>query len=297
MATDIQNYSKLLEPGLRKVFFDAYNEKAEQYSKVFQTKSTKKLTETDYHIGDLGIWDEFNGSVNYEDLGGTQTVTFTNIEFAKGFSVKMSSAEDDLYGIISGEGGKKARTLAKGAKRRVETQAASILNGGFTNTGYDGVALFSDSHPLLGNAGGTTDNLTTGPLTDANLKAGLLVMRKQVDETGAKIEAMADRLIVPADQEYTAVTLTQSAQTSGTANNDINAIRGKLSVVVYDYLTSATAWYLQDSSFENLVFFWRVRPQFFSENDNDHFLLKYTGRMRSVAGYSDHRGLVGSLGT
>lgn len=297
MAVDIQNYAKLLEPGLRKVFFDAYTEKPEQYSKVFQTKPSKKLTETDYHIGDLGIWDQFNGSVNYEDLGGTQTVTFTNIEFAKGFSVKMSSAEDDLYGILDGEGGKRARTLAKGAKRRVETQAATILNGGFTNTGYDGVSLFSNSHPLLGNAGGTTDNLTTGALTDANLKAGLLVMRKQVDETGMMIEAMANRLIVPADLEYTAITLTQSAQTAGTANNDVNAIRGKLSVVVYDYLTSSTAWYLQDSSFENLIFFWRVRPQFFAENDNDHFLLKYTGRMRCVAGYSDHRGLVGSLGT
>ncbi len=296
MATDILNYAKLAEPGLRKVFFDAYTEKAEQYSKIYKINSSKKKTETDYHIGDLGIWDQFNGSVNYEDLGGTQEVTFTHSEFAKGFSVKMSSAEDDLYGIVNGEGGKRARTLAKGAKRRVETDSANILNNAFTSNGYDGVPLFSNSHPLLGNAGGTSDNLTTGALTDANLKAGLMVMRKQVDETGLVIEAMADRLIVPADLEYTAITITQSAQTSGTANNDINAIRGKLGVVVNDFLSSSTAWYLQDSSFENLIFFWRVRPQFFAENDNDHFLLKYTGRMRFSVGYSDFRGLVGSTG-
>lgn len=296
MAVDIQNYAKLLEPGLRKVFFDTYTEKAEQYSRIFKVNSSKKRTETDYHIGDLGIWDAFNGSVNYEDLGGTQTVTFTHTEFAKGIQIKRSSAEDDLYGIISGEGGKKTRALAQGAKRRVEVDSANILNNAFTSNGYDGVSLFSASHPLLGNAGGTQGNLASGALTDANLKSALILMRKQVDESGDKIEAMADRLIVPPDLEYTAITLTQSSQTAGTANNDINAIRGKLGVVVNDYLSSSTAWFLQDSSFENLIFFWRVKPQFFAEDDNDHFLLKYTGRMRFSVGYSDYRGLVGSTG-
>lgn len=290
------NYSKLLEPGLRKVFFETYDEKPEQYSKVFKVKSSKKAAETDYIIGGMGIWNEFTGSVAYEDLGSTDTVSYTHTEFAKGIQIERKFAEDDLYGIVDGIGGRRTRTLAMGSKRRVETDSANILNNAFTSNGYDGVPLFSDSHPLLGTAGGTQDNLTTGPLNDANLKAGLILMRKQVDESGNKIEAMADRLLVPADLEYTAVTLTQSSQTAGTANNDINSIRGKLGVVVNDYLSSGAAWYLQDSSFENLLFFWRVRPQFFSEDDNDHFVMKFVGRMRFSVGYSDYRGLVASAG-
>jgi len=294
MAVSSSNFGVLLEPGLRKVFYESYTELPEQFPQVFKVMTSKKAKETDQHVAGLGEWEEKEsmGSISYEAINLGDDVVYTHTEYAKGCQVERKLVDDEMYSVIK----KLPKSLGKGGRVKVEKNAADVLNNGFTNTGYDGVALFSDSHPLRGNSGGTCDNLASGALNEVNLQAALLLARRQVDDAGLKIQCMPKKLIIPADLEFKATVLLQSSNQVDSANNNINSVKGKLRMVIMDYLTSATAWFLQDDSFDNLIFWHRIRPEFNRETNFDTHIQKYSGYMRSSQGYSSWRGLVASTG-
>ena len=68
MATPVQptisnthisdNFGLLLEPGLRKIFFETYAEVPEQFSKLYKMNTSKMAKETDYGLGAFGDWEE-----------------------------------------------------------------------------------------------------------------------------------------------------------------------------------------------------------------------------------------------
>jgi hypothetical protein len=113
-----------------------------------------------------------------------------------------------------------------------------------------------------------------------------------------------DTLIVPRGLEYDAIKLMDStlstipggAGSGAFAKNDINAIRGRLKVVVLDYLTDTNAWFVADSQVHQLNWFWREKLSFKNETDFDTDIAKYKGRMRFSYGWSDWRGIIGSSG-
>ena len=47
MAVSSANFGVLLEPGLRKVFYESYTELPEQFPQVFKVMTSKKAKETD----------------------------------------------------------------------------------------------------------------------------------------------------------------------------------------------------------------------------------------------------------
>ena len=51
------NFGKLLEPGLRKIFFETYDEIPEQYSKIYNVHTSNSATETDHGMGAFGDWE------------------------------------------------------------------------------------------------------------------------------------------------------------------------------------------------------------------------------------------------
>jgi hypothetical protein len=118
--------------------------------------------------------------------------------------------------------------------------------------------------------------------------------REQVDETGLKIQMNPKTLIVPGALEFTAEKIAKSVQLPGTNNNDINPMRGRFNVVVLDYLTDPTAWFLIDPDLHELNWFWREKLSFKNDTDFDTDVAKYKGRMRFSYGWSDHRGIIGA---
>jgi hypothetical protein len=303
------DYATLLEPKLRKVFYETYDEVPEQYSKVYKVKSSKKAKETDYGLGAMSPWAEFGSTAGTYGTNGSlspavanmpevpwETVppglerVYTHKEFAKGFQIERKFIDDEQYGVLE----KMSRDLARAGRYKVEQDAASLFNNGFTTAGYDGKPLFADNHPLLG--GGTGSNIVSGALSDTSLKAASTLMRKQVDEAGKLIQLQPDTLIVPPELEWLAYELVRSDQKPGTDLNDINTMRGRYKIVVWDFLTSSTAWFLADSKRHELNFFWRVKPEFAKEKDFNTFVSKWRGYMRYSFGYSDYRGIVGSTG-
>lgn len=297
------NFGKLLEPGLRKIFFEVYDEEAEQFSRIYNVMDSEKARETDWGLGAFGDWTQRStqlDTVDYKTLATGYARTYTHNAFTQGFMITREMYDDDQYRQME----KMPKAMARSGRAKVEKDALQPLITGFATNGYDGVPLFSLSHPLISKSGGTAKNFLTGKLTDANLKIAIQIMRETPDEAGSMMQLRPTRLIVPPALEDTATRLLGSENMSGTANNDTNAfLRSKgIEIVVLEYLGTAGGgndnyWYLQDGARHELNFFWRKRPEFKWAEEFDNFVAKYRGYMRYSCGYSDWRGIVGSNGT
>lgn len=295
------NFGDLLTPVHKKIFFDEYEAKKKQYTNVFKIENSTRKEETFPHLGAFGTWatNTEGSDFNFSDMAEGDTATFTAKRYDKSYEITWELMQDDQYNVFKGNGkGGSAQKLAKGLGATEEEEAAKVISTGFSNTGYDGVSLFDDAHPLI-NSVGTVDNTVTGALTDITLKAALTKMRLQRDEAGVLVAAHANRLVVCPEFEFAARALIGSTLQAGTANNDTNTIPS-LEIVVWDYLNDATGaikpWFVQDSSMDNLLFLWRESPIFDSEKISNKMDYRFYGYCRFDTGYVDWRGLVGSTG-
>lgn len=298
---NVENFGKLLEPGLRKIFFETYDELAEQYTKVYNMHTSTKAREHDWGMGAFGDWEKRASQLDevaYKTLSPGLDRTYIHEAFTQGFMITREMYDDDQYREMQ----KFPRAMARSGRAKVEKDAVKPFLTGFTTAGYDGKPLFATDHPLLDSAQ-TVSNLATGPLTDENLKKALQMMREQKDEAGNLIQLRATRLIIPPALEDTAIRILGSDRISGTELNDTNKFLKQhgIEIVVLDYLGAAsggsdTHWFLQDASRHELNFFWRIRPEFKQSEEFDNFVAKYRGYMRYSYGYSDFRGMIGSTG-
>lgn len=302
-----ENFGKLLYPGLRKIFFETYDEIPEQFPKIFNVQTSNSATETDHGMGAFGDWEERTSEVStvaYAKIKDGGEVTYKHKAFTKGFMIGRELYDDEKYGQMK----KMAKALARAGRAKVEKDAITVLTKGFKGTsgafkGRDQKELFHDAHTLVDSTK-TCSNMVTGALSRETLKEGLKLMRTQLDEAGNLIQMKATKLIIPPALEDEARRILHSTQVNGTNDNDTNEYlrSAGLEIVVMDYLGeeaggSDTMWFLQDGSRHELNFFWRVKPEFKNEEDFDTFVAKYRGYMRYSYGFSDWRGMVGSKGT
>ena len=302
-----ENFGKLLYPGLRKVFFETYDEIPEQFPKIFNVQTSNSATETDHGMGAFGDWEERTSEVStvaYAKISDGGDVTYKHKAFTKGFMIGRELYDDEKYGQMK----KMAKALARAGRAKVERDAITVLTKGFKGTsgafkGRDQKELFHDAHTLVDCSSKTCSNIVEGALSRETLKEGLKLMRTQLDEAGNLIQMKATKLIIPPALEDEARRILHSTQIDGTNNNDTNEYlrSAGLEIVVMDYLGeeaggSDTMWFLQDGSRHELNFFWRVKPEFKNEEDFDTFVAKYRGYMRYSYGFSDWRGMVGSKG-
>lgn len=302
-----ENFGKLLYPGLRKVFFETYDEIPEQFPKIFNVQTSSSATETDYGMGAFGDWEERTSEVStvaYAKIKEGGEVTYRHKAFTKGFMIGRELYDDEKYGQMK----KMAKALARAGRAKVEKDAITVLTNGFEGDsgafkGRDKKELFHSAHTLVDSVK-TCSNIVEGALSRETLKEGLKLMRTQLDEAGNLIQMKATKLIIPPALEDEARRILHSVQIDGTNNNDTNEYlkSAGLEIVVMDYLGeeaggSDTMWFLQDGSRHELNFFWRVKPEFKNEEDFDTFVAKYRGYMRYSYGFSDWRGMVGSKGT
>lgn len=307
------DFGLLLEPKLRKIFYDTYKEMPEQFSKIYNVKTSKKAKETDYGLGAFRPWVQFGNkmstvadgtnmpTVSYQKIHPGLERTYVHEEFASGFMVERKFVDDEMYDIIE----KLPKDLARAGRYKVELDAVTPFNEALKVTPgatiYDGKALFAHDHPLIETkqADGVTtitikgDNLVDGTLSADTLKKALLLGRKQIDEAGKLIVMNFDTIVVPPALEWLAMELTKTTGKPGTDLNDINVLKGSLNIVVWDFLTKEDACFIMDSKNHEANFFWRVKPDFQSEKDFDSLVKKYNGYMRYSYGFSGWRGFIG----
>ncbi len=191
---------------------------------------------------------KFTGERKYSGLGNKESFTVKNETYTADLSIPLNSFDDDQYGIVN----QRIADLAVEAKRFPVEQIFTLIHNGASTKGYDGKNLF-DSHPAKGTA--TQSNALSTALSATSLQTAISTMKKFVDQTGRPLGMRPDTLIVGPDLEVPAGQLLNSTffmsyGNSNTSNvptsNQFGGILKKL--VVNEYLTSSTEWYVACTS-------------------------------------------------
>jgi len=300
MATIRANFADELDPSVREIFFDRYDQEPQVMPMVFNVLTSDRDSEKDSATTGFGKLQQTSelGGLDYEDPLKMYATTYSHLKYTKGFKVSQELREDDQHNVIS----QMPKALATSVVVTTEYWAADIFNKAF-NTSYtsygDGKPLCSTAHTRVDGGSSQSNASSSGVvLSETSLETLRLQMEKALNDKGEIINFNPDTLIIPKDLRKTAQILTGSTQRPGTANNDVNIYEGSFKVIPWTYLssTSTTAWFLQDSRRHLLQWFWRIRPEFKSDFNFDADAALFKVRIRFSRGWSDWRGLVGSAG-
>jgi len=299
MTLNRENYAELLWPNYTKLIGEGYKKKPEQFSKIFKILKSDKAYERFLHVGTLPPWrrnNEGNTFNESEKVLGPEVIIYMH-RYDNSFTITHEYWQDNKKAAMGGrvEGGRGPQELGEGLRIVLETSCADVINKGFTEVGYDGVPLFSDSHPLAGSTEVVSNVAPNGKeaMTNANMEAAIIAMKhNQKDETGYKIQVNPDKIAVSADLQFEVQRIFHSAQIAGSNFNDKNVLPG-IQVVVMDYFDLGI-WVLIDSSYENLVFYWREKPFFGYERIQKTVDYSFYGYARFGVGYDNWRGLYGA---
>jgi len=222
--------------------------------------------------------------------------TYVHESYALGVAFTFETIADDKFGLVNDS----VAALAESEVDTTEMQGASIFNDGFTVNGYDGVPLFSASHPLE-KAGGVQSNLLSvaSDLSASSLEDAMVEYNLMTDATGKPIRRSAQYLLTSMYNEYNAIQITMSPDRSDTANRAINPLKhsdgGMPQPKMWRYLTDPDAWFLVGQR-NGLRWFWRERPN--SDNWVEHSTKtgNYVRIYRASWGYDHYFGIFATPG-
>lgn len=233
--------------------------------------------------------------VTYDDIAQGNQKTFTFAKFGLGVQITEEMIADQKFDQV----GDIYRSMGVSMFNTRQTLFMNNFNNGFSTNGYDGVPLFSVSHPLI-KAGGLENNKPSvdADLAVASLRTALTDIAGTLSHEGFKIYLRPKTLLVSTSNIYDAHELLKSDFKPGTANNDVNAftIFG-LSYMTSEYLTDADAWFvLCDKNDHRLMWYDREAPTTKSFEDFDTGSLKTKITSRWDTGHASWYGLYGSQG-
>jgi phage major head subunit gpT-like protein len=291
------NFSDPLAPGFEVIFFDNFNAVGEQWPDLFMRKTSTNQYEDISYIAPFGTIPTKNegAAVTYDDPIQGFDKRYTHLTYALAYRITREMKEDERYGIIN----KFPASIGRSMAETRNISGAGIYNDGFDSTvrtGGDGKELFATDHPLMG--GGTEQNELTNAanLSASSLEQALQDIRATTDDRGKLLNIRATKLVVPPELQSTAEILLGSRLDPDSANNAINPYsRRGLSIVVVDYLTSATAWFLLGSD-HTVTWYDRIMPSNEPGNDFDTDDSKFKARARWSNGWDLPWGVFGSPG-
>lgn len=297
MSANRSQFSDLLRPELHKIFDDAYNEIPQVFPSLFRVETSDKATEVDSGVTGFSLLTQTSedSPITYEDPVQMYDVTYTHLKYTKGFRVTDELVQDDQWRIIRS----KPQELGRAARRSEEDLAADVFNNAFSSAqlGGDGVRLASTVHPRSdGGATQSNSSSTSVSLNYDNLDTAEIDMRAQLDDKGMKISVKPTTLVVGPSLRRDALTITKSSAIPGSGDNDVNIFQGTLNVVDWDYIDSATAWFLLDKTQAKLMWFWRQRATMKNDYSFDNGASLFKIEERFSKGFSDWRGFWGSKG-
>lgn len=291
--------SKLLWPGINKIWGEAYPQYGEEWSKVFTKHKSSRNWEEDVGMSGftlLSVKGE-GAPITYDTMKQGFTTRYIHVVYASGFQITREAVEDKLYTI---ESDKKARALAKAEKHTRETIGANVLNRAFNSsyTGGDAKELCATDHPNV--AGGTYSNELATPalLSEASIEDMTLDIWDLQDDRGLKAALKPRKLIIPTALAFEAERLFGSTGRVGTANNDLNTMKGHFpqGYDVMHWLTSTTAYFILTDAEDGLKYFERRAPEFKADNDFDTDNAKFKVSARYSFGWTDPRCIYGTSG-
>ena len=304
MAISRAQLAAELEPGLNALFGMEYDQYNQEYAEIFSIEDSSKAFEEEVLIVGFGSApDKSEGAgVVFDNASESYTARYTHDTVALAFALTEEAVEDNLYDSL---GKRYTKALARSMANTKEVKGANVLNNAYSSsyTGGDGVSLVNTAHPLAG--GGTDANRasTMADLNETSLESALVDIATFTDDRGLTISVQPSQIVVPPQLVFIADRILNSPQRSGTADNDINAIKntGVLpgGYSVNHYLSDTDAWFVLTSvtdSGEGLKMFQRTSMETNMEPDFSTGNIRYKARERYSFGWSNWRGIYGSQG-
>ena len=295
------SHPKALWPGIKAWWGQVYDEHPEEYSKLFDSDTSRQNYEEDVQLTGFGlapVKPEGSGVAYDSEIQGF-TTRYTHVAYALGYIVTKEELDDNLYEQVSR---RRAAALAMSFRQTKENIGANIYNRAFNGTylGGDGVSLCSTAHPNT--SGGTFANTPTvaADLSEASLEDALTALMGFQNDRGLLINVMPRSLIVARQNWWNANRILKSAYTPSTANNAVNVLVATNAlpegIVMNHYLTSPNAWFVRTNIQNGLKYYSRVGIQFDQDNDFDTMNAKAKGYERYSFGWTDPRAIYGVNG-
>lgn len=295
------NHPKLLWPGVKKIWGRAYGEHPLECSQIFDMDNSSQSYEEDVHVTGFGLAPvkSEGASTTYDSETQGFTSRYVNVAYSLGYIVTREEMDDNLYMKASKT---RASALAFSMRQTRENVAANVLNRSVTAgyTGGDGVVLLSTAH--TNDVGGTWSNrlATDADLSEASLEDMLVQISNATNGKNLKISLIGQKLIIPTALQFEAERILKSNQRVASSDNDINAIKamGMLpgGIVMNHYLTDTDQWFIKTNCPEGMKGYNRVALQFTKDNDFDTDNAKAKAYERYSYGWTDPRGIYGTVG-
>jgi hypothetical protein len=301
MAISRAQLLKELLPGLNALFGMEYARYGEEHKEIYETETSERSFEEETKLSGFSAAPVKNegSAIAYDNAQEAFTARYNHETIALGFSITEEAIEDNLYDSLSS---RYTKALARAMAYTKQVKAASVLNNGFSTSypGGDGVALFSDQHPLV--SGGVNSNVpaVATDLNETALEAAVIQIAAWTDERGLLIAAKPRKLIIPPALQFVATRLLETELRVATADNDINAIKNNGSIpegyAINHFLTDPDAWFLTTDVPNGMKHFVRTPLQNSMDGDFDTGNVRYKARERYSFGWSDPLGMYGSQG-
>lgn len=310
-------FPQLMQPGLRKIYFDSYDAalKASDYPKIFHEENTTRQYEQELEMAGISALQEKpeDASTAYVEMKQGASKRFDPLTYSLGIRTSYELWEDDQYSLV-----KKGPTLlSRSAAFTKEIIAWNVFNLGFTSavTTFDGLSLFNNQHALLGGAAATA--LAPGaagvisaagtwpnrPAADIDFSiAGLQLATnhsaRMVDNMGFPIRLKWESLVTPPELRFLVREILASPGKPFTSDNTINSMLAEdYKNLESPWLNSPSAWFLVAAKKDHALTYWdREKPSTDFDDDFDTDAIKQKTRMRGTAGCARWQGVWGTSG-
>lgn len=296
-----QEFSNLMQPGVREVFFNSYDDTVKKESMVprlYRMLGSTRLDEKTLSISALGDFEDFDasGQIVYDDISEGYQKTFTHNAWTKGIRLTRKAKQNDLYGIFDDLPAQRGIAAA----RTREKHGASVFNGAFAGTsGPDSLSLCNSSHTSTVTGVSVQSNTGTDTLSKTTVSSTRLSMKKFYGLNGERLGVKMDMLLVNMDKEQDAWEIISSKGEPETDNNNRNFHYGKFKLVVWDELNSQYDWFAIDSRLMklNLLWFDRVKLELNQDTAFNTYEARYSAYMEYSYGWRDYIWIYGHNAT
>jgi len=291
-----KNYEEI-QANIDEMIFDTYAKEKPVHKDIFNVKKMTKAIARSEGFSGIGYFEEKDeaqpGAI--DRIYPMYTKTWIPLTYSLLVKFSSEAIADDEMGVVQ----RATKGLGSSAVCTQDVLAASVLNTGFSTTGYDGKVLFATDHPIL--TGTWRNRPTVGmALTRTSLQAALIDwMDEQKNDNGQKIEIDPRFLATGASLMFDAREILKSVQQPDNANNALNIIKSdfNLTHVMWKRLTDTKAWYLLSKPADHHISVYVRKPFTTLHGVNDEEGTAWTrGEFRQIVGYSAGQGAYASPG-
>lgn len=239
-------------------------------NQVFQVKDTDRRSYDHLILHGLSVIRQVAQGADLPTTTIVQgdTISYVQARYGGIVAVTKDMRMFDLYDQIESI----VKSTADDAFHKIDQSMADVLGRGFSASNYtdvygtsvaatgpDGLALFSASHSNNINSTVFSNIITYGTVNPVISREAIVAERARafnyIDPTGHNRPVEIDTLLVAPGNEDFGLRITNSDGMQGTADNDINPLKGKMKVKAWSKLNTRTGgtdtgayWYLYDSS-------------------------------------------------